>query len=334
MPLAARVVLGLHVEGGAARTCPPFPLGTPVCKIWDNVKYHGSVTEYRGTLDDGNPEHYHVVYSDGDREDVDATECVDMTYLHNRTLLETSRHVTVCGLLDIVFMSSGPAPKETVFTRAETMYGSDGPDVGHPFAGKYDIIDATFECRQTHPTADRYKFVISDPDEESVTTSATLNDGAMLDHLHPGDILRMEVVSATLRHAYMRVPTCVGFVDVNTTDETAILNMFGRKPLAVLNMSVLGFVREDTKKFVPRPFAVAFVHLLHRHFHLATVSTCVGLTLQSKMFGAYPLVFCAEDDMVEVGESCGVLCGSDGNGGGGGRGGSGGDDDCDGSLRM
>ena len=110
--------------------------------------------------------------------------------------------------------------------------------------------------------------------------------------------------------------------------------MYLCKPLAVLNMSVLGFVREDTKQFVPRPFAVAFVHLLHRHFHLATVSTCVGLTLQSKMFGAYPLVFCAEDDMVEVGESCGVLCGSDGNGGGGGRGGSGGDDDCDGSLRM
>jgi len=136
----------------------------------------------------------------------------------------------------------------------------------------------------------------------------------------------MEVVSATLRHAYMRVPTCVGFVDVNTTDETAVLNMLGRKPLAVLNVSVLGFVREDTKKFVSRPFAVAFVHLLHRYFHLATVSTCAGLTLQSKMFGAYPLVFCAEDGMVEVGESCGVLCGSDGDGDGDGGGGGGGDD--------
>ena len=159
VPLAARVVLGLHV--GTARTYLPFPLGTPVCKVFQDVQYHGSVTEYRGTLADGNPEYYHVVYSDGDEEDVDAAECVDMTHLHNHTLLVTSRHVSVCGLLDSIFTSAAPAPKETVFTRAEATYGSGGPDVGHPFVGKYDIIDATFECRHTHPTTDRYKFVIS-----------------------------------------------------------------------------------------------------------------------------------------------------------------------------
>ena len=293
VPLAARVVFGLHVPGGAARTYPPFPLGTPVCKTFSEVKYHGSVTEYKGTSDDGSPEYYHVVYSDGDEEDVDVTECIDMTQLHNHTVLETSHLVSVCGLLDNIFTSAGPAPKETVFTRAATTYGSDGPDVGHPFAGKYDILDATFENLQVHSSGNRYKFVISDPDDESTSTSATLNNGTMLVHLHPGDRLRLEVVSASLRHAYLRVPTCIGFVDVDTSDEVAVVNMLINKPLAVINMSVLGFVRADTKKFNPRPFAVAFVHLLHRHFHLATLSTCAGLTLHSKICSvhSYPLFF-------------------------------------------
>ena len=187
-----------------------------------------------------------------------------------------------------------------MFTRAEALYGCDGPDVGHPFTGKYEIVQAVFTRREPHAGSHRYKFTISDPDDDTISTSATLKDGSMLDQLQPGDTLRLEVVSASLRHAYLRVPTCVGFVDVDTRDEVAVVNMLRDKPLVVLNLSVLGFVQADTEKFVTRPFAVAFVHLLRRHFHLATVSTCDGSTLQSKMFGAYPLFFCAEDGVDEV----------------------------------
>ena len=42
-----------------------------------------------------------------------------------------------------------------------------------------------------------------------------------------------------------------------------------------------------------------FVHTMSRHFHLATVSQCAGLTLKSKMFGVYPVVFCGEDGLDE-----------------------------------
>ena len=56
----------------------------------------------------------------------------------------------------------------------------------------------------------------------------------------------------------------------------------------------------NTKKFQSRPFAVEFVHRLHRDFNLATTCSRVGDTLHCQMFGAYPLVFCAEDGLDEV----------------------------------
>ena len=146
-------------------------------KHFGGIQYNGSITEYRDTLSDGSPEHYHVTYTDGDAEDVDADECSDMARLHNDTTPNNSTNV--CGLLYSVFLSDSPVPKETVFTRAETLYGCDGPGVGHPFAGRYDIISATFECREPHPASDRYKFKVSDPHDSSATTSTTLYDGHM-----------------------------------------------------------------------------------------------------------------------------------------------------------
>ena len=194
-------------------------------------------------------------------------------------LQTTPPHINVCGLLYSVFLSDSPVPKETVFTRAETLYGCDGPGVGHPFAGRYDIISATFECLEPHPAADRYKFKISDPHDSSVITSATLHDGHMRTYLQAGDILRVEVVSSSLHHAQLRVPTCVGCLDVDSLDEETVTHMLQRKPLAVVNVLSLGFFHTDTHKFVSRPFAEAFLLLMNRHFHLSTTSTCTGITL-------------------------------------------------------
>ena len=298
VPLAARIVLGVKVRGNPSPTCPPFPLGTSVCKDFQGVTYEGTVTEHRGTLDDGSPEYYHVVYTDGDQEDVDAKECVDMTHMYNDTLRRTPRSIDVCGLLNQIFMSSTPLAKETVFTRAESLYGCDGPNVGHPFTGKYEIVQAIFTRHETHSGSRQYKFTISDSDDERITTSATLKDGSMIDQLQPGDRLRLEVVSASLRHAFLRVPSCVGLV--KHTDEETVVNMLRHKPLAVIEISTLGFFHKDTQKFVRRPFAIDFVHMLHRHFHIATTGICAGLTLRCEMFGAYPLLFCAEDGVDEV----------------------------------
>ena len=87
-------------------------------KHFGGIQYNGSITEYRDTLSDGSPEYYHVTYTDGDSEDVDADECSDMTQLHNDTLRSTRPHISVCGLLYNVFLSVVPTtPKETVFTR-------------------------------------------------------------------------------------------------------------------------------------------------------------------------------------------------------------------------
>ena len=83
-------------------------------------------------------------------------------------------------------------------------------------------------------------------------------------------------------------------------NEVDVLNMVSNKPIAVIKISVLGFFNKDTHKFERRPFAVEFLHYLSRHFHLATMITTVGFTLRSKMFGAYSLMFCAEDGLDET----------------------------------
>ena len=135
----------------------------------------------------------------------------------------------------------------------------------------------------------RYKFRITDSQDDRTSTSVSLIHGHMCEYLLPGDRLRLEVVSASLRHAQLRVPTCVGF-----------LNDQRDKHVVVINISVLGFLHKDTKKFQSRPFAVEFVHRLHRDFNLATTCSRVGDTLHCQMFGAHPLVFCAEDGLDEV----------------------------------
>ena len=307
VPIVARVVFGVVGNEERSRTTPPFPLGTRVRKTFHGIAFNGKVTKYNGTLSDGSPQYYHVLYTDGDREDVDANECCQMARAYNDNLAQPSRtRISVGGILNGVFKSAIPAPKETLFNRAEAKYGSDGPSMGHPFTGKYDIIRADFDCIDTQHSSEselalhRYKFVIYDPHDESISTSATLKDGPMRDLLQSGDSLRLEVVSASLKHALLRVPTCVGFIEVDCNDDQTMMDMLRRKPLAVINITSLGFFHKDTQKFVTRPFASAFVHVLHRHFHLATTCTCAGLTLRCKMFGAYPLMFCAEDGLDEV----------------------------------
>ena len=257
VPVAACIVLG-GTTNPRSVTTPPFPLGTRVTKVFAGVPYDGEVTEHRGTLVGGDPQYYHIVYADGDEEDVDATECVNMTELYNDRIV---LHVNMGCLLNKIFVSAVPAPKTTVFTRAEDVFGSQGPDVGHPFAGKYDIVQATFK----EAVNQRFVFVISDPQDDEVTTSATLNDKDMRDQLQSGDRLRLEVVSASLGHAFLRVPTCVGFLTADRNDEQTLLNMLCRKPLAVINIAVLGFFHKDTKKFVRRPFATDFVQVALAH---------------------------------------------------------------------
>ena len=75
------------------------------------------------------------------------------------------------------------------------------------------------------------------------------------------------------------VPTCVGFLDVDSLDEETVTRMLQHKPLAVANVLSLGFFHTDTHKFVSRPFAETFLLLMNRHFHLSTTSTCTGITL-------------------------------------------------------
>ena len=105
-----------------------------VRKDFNGIEYNGFVTEHRGVLNDGSPLYYHVLYRDGDQEDVEAGECSVMVRLYNNSIGETSKHITICGLLHGIFVSAVPLPKEIVFTRAKDVYGCDGPDVGHPFA--------------------------------------------------------------------------------------------------------------------------------------------------------------------------------------------------------
>ena len=133
--------------------------------------------------------------------------------------------------------------------RVEDVFGSQGPDVGHHFAGKYDIVYAIFKEAVTQ----RFVFVISDPLDDEVTTSVTLNDGDMRDQLQSdcltGDRLRLEVVSASLGHVFLRVPTCVGFLEEDLNDEQTVLSMLCRKPLAVINIVVIGAIfHKDIKK--------------------------------------------------------------------------------------
>ena len=291
MPIATIIVVGINVA--CRRSVTDVRIHRSHCRRdFSGTIYHVSITEYRDTLDGGTPELYHVLYSDGDEEDVDADECEQMTQLHNTTLLSDThtRLINVCGLRYSIF---------TTCRKGFSLHNSQGivwecwSRRWTPFAGKYDIIDAVFESTSViNPNADPpqllYKFRITDPRDNSITTSASLIDGHMRDHLLPDDQLRLEVVSASLRHAQLRIPTCVGFV--NDRD----------KHIAVINLSVLGFMNEDTKKFRPRPFAVAFLHRLHRSFNLATTCTQAGDTLRCQMFGAYPLVFCAEDGIDEV----------------------------------
>ena len=197
LPVVARIVFGVVGNEERSRTTPPFPLGTRVRKVFDGIPFNGKVTEHRGTLSDGLPHYYYVVYTDGDSEDVDAQECCQMAKSFNENLTRT--RISVGGILDGVFKSAVPTPKETLFTRAETTYGSVGPSMGHPFAGKYDIIMANFDCIETESSSEsefelplhRYKFIIRDPHDESITTPATLKDGPMRDLLQSGDSLRL-----------------------------------------------------------------------------------------------------------------------------------------------
>lgn len=153
---------------------------------------------------------------------------------------------------------------------------------------RYDIISATFDCVDV----DRYKCEVTDPHDVSVSTSATLNDGVMRQHLQSGDVLRVEVVSASIKHVFVRIPRCLGFMPASCKDDLT-------KPIAIMDVDVFGYFNKETTKFVSRPFAVEFLHIMHRHFHFATMSTRSGMTLSSKLFGPYPLVFVSEDTVYE-----------------------------------
>ena len=65
---------------------------------------------------------------------------------------------------------------------------------------RYDIISATFDCVDV----DRYKCEVTDPHDVSVSTSATLNDGVMRQHLQSGDVLRVEMLQLAERQCSRR----------------------------------------------------------------------------------------------------------------------------------
>ena len=107
---------------------------------------------------------------------------------------------------------AAPKRKPNVFTRALEVFGSSGPRTCHPFARKYGILQAVFSHHTPHPKADpalglfQSKFTVTHPADPTISTTATLIDSRTLPaNVQAGDVLRMEVVSSSPRHAVLTV---------------------------------------------------------------------------------------------------------------------------------
>lgn len=181
---------------------------------------------------------------------------------------------------------------DTVFTRALETFGSSGPDTCHPFAHRYDVVDAVFIEEVPHPQADPSlglkisKFTITDPNNPDVHTGATVDNSSILpSNLQQGDVLRLEVVSSFPTKATLTTPFAIGFMKP----------LDRKRSVVIIDMRVLGFVESRTDKFRARPHAVEFVLQLSRHHHLATVSPVRGVTMKSRMFGIHSVLFVAEE---------------------------------------
>ena len=125
-----------------------------------------------------------------------------------------------------------------------------------------------------------------DPTDPNVQTSASLHDNSILPHnLRPGDVLRMEVMSSSPRHALLQIPKDVGFTSRDPV-----------KKVVLLCVHVFGFVHPRTHKFILRPHAREFILQISRHYQLAAVSSSRGLALRSGLFSAHPLLFMVEEE--------------------------------------
>ena len=191
----------------------------------------------------------------------------------------------VAALLQWIRERSAPSViVDDVFNRALTSFGTIGPRTCHPFAYTFDIVDAVFKGVRDTPgvTApngmQQATFLIRDATNPDVTTKATLNNSRKLpSNLRQGDVLRLEVVKSSPRHAVVQVPPYIDFLVPSTTS----------KSVAIINVNILGFIDKTTSKFRVRPHAHEFVLMISRKYHLATVSTSRGMTIRSTMFGLY-----------------------------------------------
>lgn len=128
---------------------------------------------------------------------------------------------------------------DTVFTRALETFGSSGPDTCHPFAHRYDVVDAVFIEEVPHPQADPSlglkisKFTITDPNNPDVHTGATVDNSSILpSNLQQGDVLRLEVVSSFPTKATLTTPFAIGFMKP----------LDRKRSVVIIDMRVLGFV--------------------------------------------------------------------------------------------
>ena len=194
------------------------------------------------------------------------------------------RFCMVAKLMQMVRQSEAPAEPESVFTRAIDVFGIEGPSTCHPYAHKYNIFNSSFLSEKS----DHFCFVITDPNNADDITKTTLHDGRFVPkNISPGDRLRLEVESSSLYHVKMQIPTDVDTGFMPSSDCV--------RPVAILHLSALGFVNDYTMKFRVRPHAREFVHRLSRSYHLATIEDDRGATVNSRIFGAYPLLFACQD---------------------------------------
>ena len=119
----------------------------------------------------------------------------------------------VASLLQYVHERAAPSTADDdVFSHALATFGFEGPRTCHPFAHEYDIIQAVFVGVISHRTADhtlglqQATFTVTDPSCPNVSTAATLSNIKQLpSNLKPGDVLRLEVVNSSPRHAELQV---------------------------------------------------------------------------------------------------------------------------------
>ena len=190
--------------------------------------------------------------------------------------------------------SDAPDPKNNcVFSRALETFGLEGPETTNNVVAQYDIVDAKFIGCTDHPTAlaeiglRQASFRVTISKNVDLNTIGTLHDKRYVpDNICVGDILRLEVCKCSTKDVQLEVPKDIGYLRPQ-----AIV-----KPVAILDLCILGFVDASTGKYRVRPHVKSFLLHVSRVYHLATIGNRSGQTIHSGLFSIHYVAFVAEED--------------------------------------